>query len=271
MNALLVAPLLIPLASLVLCLLARRRPRLVRVLSLAGVLALTLAGLALVALADRGTILAGQAGGWAAPYGITLVVDRLAAAMVAISGVIGSATVLCALARDTDPARGRDFHPLVHGLLTGVCGAFVTGDVFNLYVWFEVLLAGSFALIVLGGGVRRLSGTVVYVVLNLMATMMFLLAAGLVYGASGSLNMAELSQRFAKALIDKWSGVEYETWETGAPILKGCIAAFECRTRALYDGGDHVIFLGEVLRLRCATEGRPLLYYRGRYRGLKGD
>ena len=81
----------------------------------------------------------------------------------------------------------------------------------------------------------------------------------------------ELSQRFAKALIDKWSGVEYETWETGAPILKGCIAAFECRTRALYDGGDHVIFLGEVLRLRCATEGRPLLYYRGRYRGLNGD
>ena len=78
----------------------------------------------------------------------------------------------------------------------------------------------------------------------------------------------ELSQRFAKALVDKWSGVDYEIWETGAPILKGCIAAFECRTRALYDGGDHVIFLGEVLRLRCEIEGRPLLYYRGRYRGL---
>jgi multicomponent Na+:H+ antiporter subunit D len=201
MNALLVAPLLIPLASLVLCLLARRRPRLVRVLSLTGVLALTLAGLALVARADGGTILAGQAGGWAAPYGITLVVDRLAAAMVAITGLIGSATVLCALARDPDPAQGRDFHPLVHGLLTGVCGAFVTGDVFNLYVWFEVLLAGSFALIVLGGGVRRLSGTVVYVVLNLVATMMFLLAAGLLYGASGSLNMAELSQRFAAGTV----------------------------------------------------------------------
>jgi multicomponent Na+:H+ antiporter subunit D len=79
---------------------------------------------------------------------------------------------------------------LLHGLLVGVCGAFITGDVFNLYVWFEVLLVGSFALLVLGGGKRRLAGTVVYVVLNLVATMMFLLAAGLLYGASGSLNMA---------------------------------------------------------------------------------
>ena len=85
----------------------------------------------------------------------------------------------------------------MHGLLVGVCGAFITGDVFNLYVWFEVLLVGSFALLVLGGGRRRLSGTVVYVVLNLVATMMFLLAAGMLYGASGSLNMALLAQAFA--------------------------------------------------------------------------
>jgi flavin reductase (DIM6/NTAB) family NADH-FMN oxidoreductase RutF len=78
----------------------------------------------------------------------------------------------------------------------------------------------------------------------------------------------ELSMRFAKALGDKWSGVDYEFWETGAPILKGCLASFECRTRALYDGGDHVIFLGEVLRLRTGEGSRPLLYFRGRYRGL---
>jgi flavin reductase (DIM6/NTAB) family NADH-FMN oxidoreductase RutF len=81
----------------------------------------------------------------------------------------------------------------------------------------------------------------------------------------------ELSMRFAKALGDKWSGVEYELWDTGAPILKGCLASFECRTRALYDGGDHVIFLGEVLRLRTGEVGRPLLYFRGRYRGLEED
>lgn len=78
----------------------------------------------------------------------------------------------------------------------------------------------------------------------------------------------ELSVRFAKALEDKWSGIDYEIWDTGAPIIKNCLASFECRTRALYDGGDHVIFLGEVLRLRFAGDGRPLLYFRGRYRGL---
>jgi flavin reductase (DIM6/NTAB) family NADH-FMN oxidoreductase RutF len=81
----------------------------------------------------------------------------------------------------------------------------------------------------------------------------------------------EMSVRFAKALNDKWNGVEYEIWETGAPILKNCLAAFECRTRALYDGGDHVIFLGEVLRLRCAGDGRPLLYFRAGYRALSED
>ncbi len=197
MNTLIASPLLIPLATLVLTLLARHAPRVVSAVSLAGALALSAVGLVLVGLAAQGQILATQVGGWAAPYGITLVIDRLSAAMVAISGIVGTATIVFALARDEDPARGRDFHPLVHGLLVGVCGAFITGDVFNLYVWFEVLLVGSFALLVLGGGRRRLSGTVVYVVLNLVATMMFLLAAGMLYGASGSLNMALLAQAFA--------------------------------------------------------------------------
>ena len=94
MNTLIVSPLLIPLATLVLTLLARRAPRAVSALSLAGALALTAAGLVLVVLAAQGEILASQAGGWAAPYGITLVIDRLSAAMVAITGIrISEATV----------------------------------------------------------------------------------------------------------------------------------------------------------------------------------
>ncbi|MFU2486049.1 proton-conducting transporter membrane subunit [Thauera sp. WH-1] len=197
MNALIIAPVLIPLATLIFTLLARRNAALVASISLVGALALSAAGLVMVGLAAEGRILAAQAGGWAAPYGISLVVDRLAAAMVAISGIVGTATIVFAMARDEDAARSREFHPLVHGLLVGVCGAFITGDVFNLYVWFEVLLVGSFALLVLGGGRRRLAGTVVYVVLNLVATLMFLLAAGMLYGASGSLNMALLAQQFA--------------------------------------------------------------------------
>ncbi|PTD96946.1 proton-conducting transporter transmembrane domain-containing protein [Pseudothauera lacus] len=193
MNAWLVAPIAIPLVTLVLCMLWRRNPPLVAALSVLGAAALTVVGLALVGKVADGAILAGQMGGWQAPYGISLVIDRLAAAMVAITGVIGLATVVYGVSRPGDPAVGRDFHLFVQGLLTGVCGAFITGDVFNLYVWFEVLLIASFALMVLGGGARRLSGTVVYVFLNLLATLLFLLAAGLLYGATGTLNMAELA------------------------------------------------------------------------------
>jgi multicomponent Na+:H+ antiporter subunit D len=196
MNLLLVSPILIPLLTLILCMLARRNPNLVATFSVLGAALLTLAGLRLVGLAGEGVILAGQMGGWQAPYGISLVIDRLSAAMVAITGVIGLATVVYGLVREGDPAGGRDFHLFVQGLLTGVCGAFITGDVFNLYVWFEVLLISSFALIVLGGGARRLSGTVVYLFLNLLATLLFLLSAGLLYGATGTLNMAELAQLY---------------------------------------------------------------------------
>ena len=84
-------------------------------------------------------------------------------------------------------------------------------------------------------------------------------------------NQRDLSARFATTSIDKWSGVDFETWETGCPILAGSLAIFECRTRALHDGGDHVIFLGEVLRLRCDLGGRPLVYFRGVYRALDVD
>jgi flavin reductase (DIM6/NTAB) family NADH-FMN oxidoreductase RutF len=78
----------------------------------------------------------------------------------------------------------------------------------------------------------------------------------------------ELSDRFATALEDKWSGIEYESWDTGCPILMDTLAGFECKIRHTYHGGDHVIFVGEVLRLRNDPEGRPLLFYRGQYRGI---
>jgi multicomponent Na+:H+ antiporter subunit D len=196
MNAMLVAPVALPLITLILCILLRSQPRLVTALSVVGAALLLLVGVRLVALAADDIVLAGQLGGWQAPYGITLVIDRLSAAMVAISGVIGLATVLYGLVRGDDVEVARDFHVFVHGLLAGVCGAFVTADVFNLYVWFEVLLIASFALIALGGGRRRLAGTMTYLALNLFATLIFLLSAGLVYSATGTLNMGELALVF---------------------------------------------------------------------------
>lgn len=74
-----------------------------------------------------------------------------------------------------------------------------------------------------------------------------------------------LSSNFAKSLTDKWTDVEYEIWETGSPILKGAIASFDCEIHSMYDGGDHIIFIGRVLRMKADPDRRPLLYYRGKY------
>ncbi|MGK8440571.1 proton-conducting transporter membrane subunit, partial [Ectopseudomonas hydrolytica] len=192
-QALLVAPILIPLCSLLLATVLRRHLLAVRALSLGGTGLLLAAGLVLVWQAAHGVVLSGQVGGWQAPFGISLVIDRLSAVMIAISALIALVTLLYGVAKDNDTRIGRDFHLFVQGLLTGICGAFITADIFNLYVWFEVLLIASFALMALGGGSRRLAGSMTYVALNLFATLIFLLAAGLVYGASGTLNMGELA------------------------------------------------------------------------------
>lgn len=192
MSALLVAPVLVPLGGLLLCILLRNHPLLVRAVSVTATLLLLLVGLRLVWLAAGGTVLAGQMGGWPAPFGIGLVIDRLSAAMIAISALIGLVTLGYGVSSGGEQLR-RDFHLFVQGLLTGICGAFLTADIFNFYVWMEVLLVSSFALMALGGGRRRLAGSMIYVALNLFATLIFLLAAGLVYGASGTLNMGELA------------------------------------------------------------------------------
>ena len=81
----------------------------------------------------------------------------------------------------------------------------------------------------------------------------------------------ELSNRFAKASADKWSHVGYDVWDTGCPILHDAIAKFECRLRHTYEGGDHIIFVGEVLRFEYDPRGRPLMYYRGSYCTMPTD
>lgn len=78
----------------------------------------------------------------------------------------------------------------------------------------------------------------------------------------------ELSNNFARALADKWVGVHYELWQTGAPILTDALANFDCETHSTYDGGDHVIFVGRVIRMACAPSGKPLVYFRGGYSRL---
>jgi multicomponent Na+:H+ antiporter subunit D len=194
-DLLLVLPLLIPLTTAALSLLAWRRTRLHRALAVAGAAGLLAAGLALLASVRADGIRVTQAGAWPAPFGITLVADLFSAALVVLAGLVGLAVVLFSL---TSMDRGREafgYYPLVHVVLLGVCGAFLTGDLFNLYVWFEVMLMASFVLLALGGEAPQLHGGIKYVTLNLVSSAVFLAAVGILYGLTGTLNLADLARK----------------------------------------------------------------------------
>ncbi len=194
-DVLLVLPLLIPLTTAAVSLVAWRRTAVHRALAVVGAAALLGAGVALLAVVRANGILVTQAGGWPAPFGITLVADLFSAVMVSLTGVVGLVVVLFSLATMD---RGREvfgYYPLVHVLLLGVCGAFLTGDLFNLYVWFEVMLMASFVLLVLGGERPQLHGGIKYVTLNRVSSAAFLAAVGILYGLTGTLNLADLARR----------------------------------------------------------------------------
>jgi len=193
MNALIVLPLIIPLTAAALSLLAWREVRLQRWLAVVGTAALLVAGIALWIGVYRDGIQVTFVGGWPAPYGIVLVADLLSATMVLVTGVIGLAGAVYSLADIDRDRESFGYYPLLHMLLMGVCGAFLTGDLFNLYVWFEVMLMASFVLLALGGEPAQVRGALVYVTLNLLTSAIFLAAVGIVYGTTGTLNLADLA------------------------------------------------------------------------------
>lgn len=195
MNALLVMPLAIPLVTGVLTLLARHRQPVQHGLSVLGSVGLLMASGTLAWHVQQGGVLVAEMGGWPAPLGIVLVVDGLSAAMLCAAALAGLAVVVYALGDLDSEHQEYGFHPLVHLLLMGVCGAFITGDLFNLYVWFEVLLIASFVLLVMGNTEAQLDGSVKYVAINMISSVAFLSAIGLLYGATGTLNMADVAGR----------------------------------------------------------------------------
>lgn len=137
------------------------------------------------------------ASNWAAPFGIALVADGLSALMLFVAALLMLATIIYSFA-SLDPGYERYFYyPLLMLLLFGVSGAFLAGDLFNLYVWFEVLLLSSFGLMTLGGSKGQLEGGLKYVVLNLLGSTAFLVGCGLLYGTVGTLNMAHIAERMA--------------------------------------------------------------------------
>lgn len=192
-HALLTLPVLIPLATLGLCIVLTRFARTQMIVSLLGSFLLLAASITLLSEVHDGTVLATQFGAWQAPFGITFVADLLSAAMVLITGVMAVA-VLVYYSADSRERKSSFFHPLYHGLLLGVVGSFLTGDIFNLYVWFEIMLISSFGLLVLQRTPEQLDAGVKYTILNLVATSVLLMSVGFLYGLTGTLNMADLAR-----------------------------------------------------------------------------
>ena len=195
MSWLLVAPILVPMATACLVFLAPSDRMLRGQISVLGAGGLTIFGALLLFTVWQYGPIAGDMGSWPAPFGITLVADLFSALMVLTSGIAGLGVAVYALA-DVDFERAAGgFDSFFQMLLAGVVGAFLTGDLFNLYVWFEVMLIASFALMTLGGDRRQLDGAVKYVAINLISTVLLLTAIGLLYGLAGTLNMADLHGR----------------------------------------------------------------------------
>jgi multicomponent Na+:H+ antiporter subunit D len=190
----LVLPILVPLSTAAVLMLAAKRPVPQRWISLIGSV-LLLASTVMVFLRVNTTgIQVLQISAWPAPFGITLVADLLSAVLVVAVGVVGTAIAGVAFA-GVDPRREAfGYHPLLQILLMGVAGAFLTGDLFNLYVWFEVMLVASFVLMALNRTRAQMEAAFKYVTINLIASSIFLTALGLLYGATGTLNMAGLAR-----------------------------------------------------------------------------
>lgn len=194
-DLLLALPIAVPVLTAALCLLVRRLQRAI-VLAALGVMFAGSVALLVRVVAGGPARLA--VGGWVAPIGITFEADVLAAVMVLVAVVIGLGVATYTITDvPADEAR-RGFWPLSLLLLMGVCGAFLTADLFNLFVWFEVMLIASFVLLALGRSPRALLGAHVYVVLSLIGSTTFLIAVGLVYGSVHTLDMGQLADRLGE-------------------------------------------------------------------------
>ena len=202
MELLLVLPLLIPLITAISMLFVWQRISIQRWLDVVGTALLFGAGLLLLAVVSRDGIQAVQIGNWPAPFGITLVADLFSAIMLVLIGLIGLCIAIYGLAALDDQRRRAGYHPLVQILLLSLAGAVLTGDIFNLFVWFEVMLISSFVLLTLGGGRDQIEGAYKYVAMNLFASSLFLAAVGILYGVTGTLNMADLALRFDAGVVE---------------------------------------------------------------------
>ncbi|MDQ5886918.1 MAG: hypothetical protein RL210_2345 [Pseudomonadota bacterium] len=200
---LLILPVLLPALLAALSLLLGQRLALKRGLALLGGGAMLLLSLTLLTWADQGAIQVYRLGGWQPPFGILLQLDRLSAWMLVLTALLALEVQAYAAVSDWDK-RGAFFHELFWLQWMGLNGAFLTGDLFNLFVFFELLLIASYGLLVHGDGRARIDAGLRYVTLNLAGSALFLIAVSLLYGLTGTLNMADMARRVAQAAPGQW-------------------------------------------------------------------
>lgn len=202
MTALVPLIVLVPLAAAAITLALPGRRQLQQGITLAALVSAVAISGVLMWLVDAQGALVMEVGGWAAPFGIALVVDRVSALMLTVSAVVLLGVFLFSigqgLADGDDETPVSIYYPTYLVLGAGVFNAFVAGDLFNLYVGFEILLVASYVLITLGGTAQRIRAGVTYVVVSLVSSLLFLATIGLIYGATGTVNMAQLTLRIAE-------------------------------------------------------------------------
>ncbi|OMD78829.1 Na+/H+ antiporter subunit D [Paenibacillus odorifer] len=199
MNNLLVLPLLIPAITAVILIFLKERVRLQRIISAVSVFVNIFVAGFIVYQVNTNGIQTLYMGGWRPPYGIVFVADMFSALLVLTAAIVGAACLFFSFASIGEDRERFYYYPFFHFLLTGVFGSFLTGDLFNLFVCFEVLLVASYALIVLGGSKGQLRETLKYVLINVISSSLFVATIAYLYAATGTLNMAHLSMRVAEA------------------------------------------------------------------------
>jgi multicomponent Na+:H+ antiporter subunit D len=193
-DLLVILPLILPLTMAGFCAVFWLRPGWQRWITVTGMTLMALAGFALLAAVLRDGVIASQPGNWAAPFGISIVADPLSALAVAAASLVALAASVYAFRGVSQNALHGGFFPLFCGLMVGVNGSFLTGDIFNLYVWFEVLLVCAIGLLVVHRDGVNLDAAVKYAALNLFGTILFLTGVAFLYGAAGTLNFADLAR-----------------------------------------------------------------------------
>jgi multicomponent Na+:H+ antiporter subunit D len=194
-----VSPVLVPLITAVLTVLLHRRPRAQQAISIAGAAVLLVCALLLIrGISAEGAVSVAM-GGWPLPFAIEFVADRLSIIMVLVTAVLGLAVLVYQLGSPEALNASDMMHPLIHGLLAAVGGSVLTADLFNLYVWFELMLITVLGLMIVHDRLRNLEAAFKYFALNLLGTLLFLAAVAMLYGATGQLNFSALGEASQRA------------------------------------------------------------------------